>query len=59
MRSATASAWAKSIWPFKKARSLNSPGRASRAPAASTAFNSICITTGPPWPCSSTESSPV
>ena len=59
IKSATASAWAKSIWPLRKARSLNSPGRARRAPAASTAFNSICITTGPPWPCSSTTSSPV
>ena len=59
MRSATASACAKSSLPFRNARSVNSPGRARRAPPAKTASSSICMTTGPPWPCNSTTSSPV
>ena len=32
--SATASAWLRSIFPFRKARSVNSPGRAMRQPAS-------------------------
>ena len=71
IKSATASACAKSILPFKKARSLNSPGRAIRkrgrispcapsVPATSNARASKrCNTTGPPWAWSSSTSSPV
>ena len=40
IRSATASAWARSSLPFKKARSVNSPGLASRAPKAVTLASS-------------------
>ena len=59
MRSATASAWARSSLPFKNARSENSPGRARRAPSASARPSTMSSTTGPPWPCSSSTSSPV
>ena len=48
MRSLIASAWARSIFSFRKARSLNSPGLATLAPRAQTASRSIFITTGPP-----------
>ena len=37
MRSATASAWAKSIAPLRKARLVNSPASARRAPSRSSA----------------------
>ena len=72
IRSATASAWARSILSLRKARSENSPGRATRrpgrrgrpAPSGSAAASrqrasSSCSTTGPPWACSSSTSSPV
>ncbi len=59
IRSATASAWARSSLPLRKARRLNSPGSASRAPRSRQRASSICMTTGPPWPCSSSTSSPV
>ena len=59
MRSATLSAWAKSSLLFKKARLVNSPGSARRAPSSRQRVNSICITTGPPCPCNSITSSPV
>ena len=38
---------------------LNSPGCAMRAPSSSTRASSMSMTTGPPWPCSSSTSSPV
>ena len=44
IRSAMASACAMSILPFKKARSLNSPGRAMRQPSSSRRFNTISST---------------
>ena len=59
IRSATLSAWAKSSLLFKKARLVNSPGSAKRAPSSRQRASSICITTGPPCPCSSITSSPV
>ena len=60
IRSAMASAWARSSLSFKKARSLNSPGRARRRPGSCRMrWISISNTTGPPWPCSSSTSSPV
>jgi hypothetical protein len=37
IRSATASAWARSSVPLRNARSLNSPGRAARAPSSRSA----------------------
>ena len=39
IRSATASAWARSSLPFKKARCVNSPGFASLAPRSYTCIN--------------------
>ncbi|MCY1286884.1 hypothetical protein D9M69_369840 [compost metagenome] len=63
IRSATASAWARSSLSLRKARRVNSPGSARRRPMLSPAcrqrVSSICITTGPPWPCNSSTSSPV
>ncbi|MNN20426.1 hypothetical protein D3C81_1337050 [compost metagenome] len=63
MRSATASAWARSSLSFRKARRVNSPGSATRRPISRPDSrqrdSSICMTTGPPWPCSSSTSSPV
>ena len=59
IRSATASAWTRSMRPLRKARSVNSPGRATRAPRARTRASRRSVTTGPPWPCSSRTSSPV
>ena len=56
---ATDSARVRSIRPASNARRVNSPGSAMRAPAASTASSSRCITSGPPCPCSSATSSPV
>ena len=75
IRSAMASACARSILPLRKARSANSPGAARRrcgstlaavpaAPAVPWAASrqrasSSCSTTGPPCACSSSTSSPV
>jgi hypothetical protein len=59
MRSATLSAWARSSLPLRKARRVNSPGSARRAPSSRQRASSICMTTGPPWPWSSMTSSPV
>mmetsp|Transcript_32493 Transcript_32493/g.76309 ORF Transcript_32493/g.76309 Transcript_32493/m.76309 type:complete len:214 (-) Transcript_32493:272-913(-) len=61
IRSATASAWARSSLPFRKARWVNSPGSANRrlTPASMTRASSSCITTAPPWACSSSTCSPV
>ena len=42
IKSATASAWDKSIFPFKKARCVNSPGVANRAPVSTNNFNNRC-----------------
>ena len=55
----TASAWARSTLPFKKARRVNSPGPAGEAPASSTSCKSRLVTYRPPWQESSTTSSPV
>ncbi len=59
IRSATASACAMSILPFRKARSLNSPARAARQPSSSARRISKSSTSIPPWPNSSSISSPV
>ena len=59
IRSATASACARSSLPSRKARRVNSPGSARRAPASRQAPSTACITIGPPWPCSSSTASPV
>ena len=55
----TASACARSIFPFKNARRVNSPGAAETAPAAKTACKTAFKTNNPPWQESSTTSSPV
>ena len=61
MRSATASACARSSLSLRKARSVNSPGSARRRPgwACRQRASSSCSSTGPPWACSSSTSSPV
>ena len=73
IRSAIASAWARSILPLRKARWLNSPGSATRRPgsrgrpvtasgsaaASRQRASSSCSTTAPPWAWSSSTSSPV
>ncbi len=59
IRSATASAWARSSLPSRKARRVNSPGSARRAPASRHTPSSARMTTGPPWPCNSSTASPV
>ena len=73
IRSATASACARSSLSLRKARSVNSPGRArrnpgSRGPSLSRSLSaaasrqrasSSCITIGPPCACNSSTSSPV
>jgi len=73
IRSDTASAWARSSLSLRKARWVNSPGSARRKPgrrgwpmagsgsaaAARQRASSSCNTTGPPWACSSSTSSPV
>ena len=59
MKSATASACVKSIFPFKNARRVYSPGSASLAPAASAASSKRREGKPPPCPCTSTVSSPV
>ena len=59
MTSATASAWQRSIFPFKKARRVNSPGWATTQPKEKQASNNSADTTTPPWQETSTTSSPV
>src|SRR5690348_7473367 len=59
IRSATASAWVKSSLLFKNARSENSPARAARAPSSHARRTNASSTTGLPWACSSSTSSPV
>jgi hypothetical protein len=59
IRSATASAWERSILPFRKARRVNSPGWAMRAPLLiSRRIISACMN-GEPWQLISAVSSPV
>ena len=57
--SAMPSAAESEILPFTKARIVNSPAFAGRAPAASTALKTARESSTPPWQCSSTTSSPV
>ena len=59
IRSATASAWARSIFPFRKARCVNSPGPAIRHPAATSLRISSDTMYKEAWQDISTESSPV
>ena len=59
MISTTASACVRSMRPFKKARLVNSPASACRAPSANSASSAARSTTGEPWHCSSAVSSPV
>ena len=59
IRSATASAWARSRRPLRKARSLNSPGRAWRAPSSTQTWTRRRSTAGLPCACSSATCSPV
>ena len=59
MRSATLSAWVRSSLLLRKARLVNSPGSAIRAPSSRQRESSMSITTGPPCPCNSITSSPV
>src|SRR5581483_7047555 len=53
------SACKRSIFPFDTARRVNSPGSASRAPAASSAAKANAGTSWPPCKLNSTRSSPV
>ena len=59
MRSAIASACARSMRSLRKARNVNSPALAGRAPSSQTRSSTMRETTTPPWPCSSRTSSPV
>ena len=59
IRSATASACDKSILPFRKARCVNSPGAAKRAPLAMSFCRICCWMNVEPWQPNSTTSSPV
>ena len=59
MRSATDSAWIRSMRPLRKARCVNSPPLAWRHPAANSAARPAFSTTGEPWQCISAQSSPV
>ena len=59
IKSATASACARSMRPLRKARRVNSPGSASRAPFASTVSRTIFAARIPPWQVISTTSSRV
>ena len=59
IKSATASAWARSMRPLRKARRVNSPGSARRAPRASTASKTSFAGNNPPWQVISTTSSRV
>src|SRR3712207_8887844 len=49
IRSMTASACVKSIRPFKKARFVNSPGSAIRAPCLMRSCKMSFVTAIPPW----------
>ena len=57
--SITASAWERSIFPFKNARLVNSPGSAGLAPFLITVSRTFLTTNVPPWQLISTVSSPV
>ena len=57
--SLTASARVRSRRPLRNARWLNSPGRARRAPAASTSSSTRCTQIKPPWQWNSTTVSRV
>ncbi len=59
IRSAMASACTRSSLPFSKARMENSPALAAMAPSSNSRESRAFWITGPPWPCSSTTSSPV
>ena len=59
IRSATASACARSIRPLRNARLVNSPLSAIRAPASMSRRTSSCWTKRLPWQLISTVSSPV
>ena len=59
IKSATLSACAKSSLLFRKARLVNSPASAMRAPSSKQRCSSICSTIWPPCPCNSITSSPV
>ena len=59
IRSITASAWVRSIRPFRNARRVNSPGRACRNPAANSASSPAASAAGEPWHWISAVSSPV
>ena len=59
IRAARASARVRSRRPLRKARWLNSPGLARRAPALSTSSSTRRTASRPPWQCSSTTSSRV
>ena len=54
-----ASARVRSRRPLRKARWVNSPGRARLAPAANTSSSTLCTATKPPWQWSSTTVSRV
>ena len=57
--SATASAWVRSSLPLRKARRVNSPGSAARAPWPNSAATTVAATRLEPWQVISTVSSPV
>jgi hypothetical protein len=59
MRSATASAWVRSIRPLRNARRVNSPGSECLAPQERIRARTCRVTTGPPWQPISTVSSRV
>ena len=59
IRSATASACARSMRPLRKARRVNSPGSARRAPLSSTVSSTALAGSSPPWQVISTTSSRV
>ena len=59
MSSATASAWVRSSFPFRKALFVNSPGSARRAPSSNSLWSTSLRMRGFPWRLNSTISSPV
>ena len=59
IKSITASAWLKSIRPFRNARRVNSPGCAKRAPEDRHSASTFCATQPPPCSWNSTTSSRV
>jgi len=59
IKSATASAWDKSIFPFRKARWVYSPGFAGTAPLSISSSIIFCWTYTEPWQDISITSSPV